>query len=64
MNEYIQQVNEFIPYNSVIFMYNGLVLFALFKLMSPLKERERHDFIPVLCSRLRVQHGVPTGMII
>lgn len=44
MNEYIQQVNEFTPYNSVIFMYNGLVLFALFKLMSPLKECERHYF--------------------
>ena len=64
MNEYIQQVNEFIPYNSVIFIYNGLVSFALFKLISPLKECERHYFIPVLCSRFRVQHGIPTWMII
>ena len=57
-----QQANEFILYNSVIFGPSGLGLFALFKLIAPLKECEGHCFIPVFNFRVRESSiGFPRG---
>jgi len=70
MNTYIQQVNEFIQYNSdlscfvLFFVCNGTMLLALFKLTAFLKESEGHYIIRFVSQSHRVQPGIPTWLII